>query len=179
QQRGHELKGQIDRHESRIHFNEERLRELETQNAKAFQEITQSEERRLVAEQELATVTEKLGAAIEQVEEQRRVLEEKRVALQAVEGDLMQKQEALRKTQSDLFSAAQGLTRVRNEINTLDLQKQGNVVRLEKLSAEQVQLAEEKSRLEARLSEFAANVEAEKLSIQTQRGTVEERQQRL
>ncbi|MBA4150332.1 MAG: chromosome segregation protein SMC [Verrucomicrobia bacterium] len=179
QQHGHELKGQIDRHDSRIHFNEERLRELESQNAKAFQEITQSEERRLVAEQELENVTEKLNAAIQQVEEQRHVLEEKRVALQAVEGDLMQNQESLRKTQAELFSAAQQLSRVRNEINTLDLQKQGNVVRLEKLSSEQVQLAEEKARLEARLTEFANNVELEKLSIQTQRGTVEERQQRL
>ncbi len=179
QGRGHELKGQIDRHENRIHFNDERLRELESQNAKAFQEITQAEERCLVAEQELINVTDRLTDTVARVDEQRRLLEEKRVALQAVEGDLMGRQEALRKTQSELFSVAQQLTRVRNEINTLDLQKQGNVVRLEKLGAEQVQLAEEKSRLEARLAEFAANVESEKLSIQTQRGTVEQRQARL
>jgi chromosome segregation protein len=71
------------------------------------------------------------------------------------------------------------LTRVRNEINALDLQKQGNVVRLEKLSAEKVQLEEERSRLEARLHEFAANVESEKLSVETKRGSVEQRQGRL
>ena len=35
QQRGLELKGEIDRHESRIHFNEERLREFAAQNTKA------------------------------------------------------------------------------------------------------------------------------------------------
>src|SRR5439155_17958288 len=34
-------------------------------------------------------------------------------------------------------------------------------------------------RLETRLHEFAANVEAEKLSVQTKRGTVEDRQNRL
>jgi chromosome segregation protein len=179
QQRGLELKSQIDRHESRIHFNEERLREFESQNSKALTEITQSEERRLAAEQELAIVTEKLAASQSALEEQKKNLETKRAALSDVEQELSAKQEAIRKAQSDLFAAAQQLTRVRNEINALDLQKQGNVVRLEKLSAEKIQLEEERTRLETRLHEFATNVEAEKLSVQTQRGTVEQRQQRL
>ncbi len=96
-----------------------------------------------------------------------RRLQEKRDALQAVEQELIAKQDTMRKAQSDAFAAAQQLTRVRNEINALDLQKQGNVVRLEKLSAEKIQLEEERTRLEARLQEFAANVEAEKLNVQT------------
>src|ERR1051326_2227272 len=49
QQRGLELKGESDRHESRIHFNEERLRELASQNSKALADITQAEERRRAA----------------------------------------------------------------------------------------------------------------------------------
>ncbi len=56
QQRGLELKGEIDRHDSRIHFNEERLREFATQNTKAMADMTQSEERRRAAEQDLAAV---------------------------------------------------------------------------------------------------------------------------
>ncbi len=179
QQRGLELKSQIDRHESRIHFNEERLREFESQNHKALTEITQSEERRFAAEQELAVVTEKLTASQSALEQQKQNLETKRTALTGVESELSAKQEAIRKAQSDLFAAAQQLTRVRNEINALDMQKQGNVVRLEKLSAEKIQLEEERTRLETRLHEFATNVEAEKLSVQTQRGTVEQRQERL
>src|SRR5207253_5587115 len=100
-------------------------------------------------------------------------------ALRKVEEELKAKQEALRQAQADAFAAAQDLTRARNEITALDLQKQGNVVRLEKLSAEKIQLEEERTRLETRLNEFAANVEAEKLSVQTKRGTVEQRQNRL
>ena len=100
-------------------------------------------------------------------------------AVRQVESDLAAQQESLRLAQAEAFSVAQQLTRVRNEITALDLQKQGNVVRLEKLSAEKIQLEEERSRLETRLQEFAAHVEAEKLSVQTSRGTVEERQQRL
>jgi len=45
QQRSLELKGETDRHESRIQFNEERLRELASQNTKALADITQAEER--------------------------------------------------------------------------------------------------------------------------------------
>jgi chromosome segregation protein len=179
QRRGMELKGECDRHDSRIHFNEERLRELEQQNARALSDITEAEERNRMATDELALVTEKLNAATAALEEHRKTLQQKREALQAVEQELISKQDAMRKAQSDAFAAAQQLTRVRNEINALDLLKEGNVVRLEKLSAEKIQLEEERSRLETRLHEFAANVESEKLNVATSRGTVEERQARL
>jgi chromosome segregation protein len=179
QRKGMELKGECDRHDSRIHFNEERLRELEQQNARALSDITEAEERSRMATDELALVTEKLNAANAALEEHRKTLQQKREALQAVEQELIAKQDAMRKAQSDAFAAAQQLTRVRNEINALDLLKEGNVVRLEKLSAEKIQLEEERTRLETRLHEFAANVESEKLNVATSRGTVEERQARL
>jgi chromosome segregation protein len=179
QQRGLELKGEADRHESRIQFNQERLQEIAAQNSKALADITQAEERRSAATGELAAIAERLLASEAALAQQRQTLEARRAALQQVERDLQERQEALRKAQADAFAAAQDLTRVRNEITALDLQKQGNVVRLEKLSAEKIQLEEERTRLEARLHEFAVNVEAEKLSVQTKRGSVEERQARL
>ncbi len=179
QQQGLELKGEIDRNESRIQFNEERLRELESQNAKALGEITQAEERRQAAVDELASVSERLAVCEAALNQHRESLTTKQEALRQVENELRQKQEDLRKAQAEAFAAAQDLSRVRNELNALDLQKQGNVVRLEKLSAEKIQLEEERNRLEIRLQEFALNVEAEKLNVQTTRGTVEERQARL
>src|SRR3954471_7254498 len=136
QHRGLELKAQIDRHESRIHFNDERLVELETQHGKALHDIAEAEERALAAEHELASVSERLAASTATLESHRQMLEEKRVALQGVENELRESQESLRKVQAEAFSAAQQVSRVRNEITALDLQKQGNVVRLEKLAAE-------------------------------------------
>ena len=179
QQQGMELKAQADKHDSRIQFNEERLRELEQQNARALAEIAEAEERARTAELDLSGVIERLGASNAALAQHRTALEEKRQALQQVESELTRQAEALRAAQSEAFSAMQQLSRIRNEINTLDLQKQGNVVRLEKLSSEKIQLEEERTRLSARLTEFAANVQTEKLNAQTQRGTVEERQQRL
>ena len=179
QQQGMELKAQADKHDSRIQFNEERLRELEQQNARALAEIAEAEERARTAELDLTGVIDRLGASNAALGQHRAALEEKRQALHQVETELTRQAEALRVAQSEAFSAMQQLSRIRNEINTLDLQKQGNVVRLEKLSSEKIQLEEERTRLSARLTEFAANVQTEKLNAQTQRGTVEERQQRL
>ncbi len=179
QQRGLELKGESDRHESRIQFNEERLRELAAQNAKALADITQAEERCRAAQEELKAVAEKLSASEGALAEHRLALEQKQFVLGQVENDLKRLQEELRAAQSAAFAAAQDLTRIRNEITALDLQKQGNSIRLEKLSAEKIQLEEERTKLEARMQEFAANVETERLNAQTKRGSVEQRQNRL
>jgi len=179
QQQSQELKSQIDRDQHRIHFNEERLKELDGQNARALADITQGEERQNAAQEELRMVTERLAGATAALEQHRQALNGRKDALLAVEREMISKQDSLRKTQADLFAAAQQLARVRNEINALDLQKQGNVVRLEKLSAEKIQIDEEQSRLEQRLAEFEANAEAQRVSIASCRGTVEERQKRL
>ncbi len=179
QQRSLELKGETDRHESRIQFNEERLRELASQNTKALADITQAEERCHAASSELKVVVERLTASENALLQHRLTLEQKQWVLNAVEEDLRQRQEALRQAQSEAFAAAQDLSRIRNEITALDLQKQGNSIRLEKLSAEKLQLEEERTRLEARLHEFTASVEVEKLNAQTKRGSVEQRQNRL
>src|SRR5206468_3328352 len=123
--------------------------------------------------------TERLAASEASLATHRETLQSKQNALQQIERDLRDRQEALRKAQADAFAAAQDLSRARNELTALDLQKQGNVVRLEKLSAEKIQLEEERTRLEARLREFAASVQAQKLDAQNQRGTVEQRRVRL
>jgi chromosome segregation protein len=179
QHRSLELKGQIDWHGSRIHFNEERLRELEQQNTQALNDIAQAEERRHAAEAELAAVSDRLTASAQAVERLRQSLQLKRDAQQKLEDDLRQQQEDLRQVQAGAFAVAQQLTHLRNEVTALDLQKQGNLARLEKLSSEKIQLEEERGGLQTRVREFALNVENEKLHAQTRRATVEEQQQRL
>ena len=179
QGRAHELQGQIDRHESLIQFNQERLGELDAQNAKALSDITQAEERHGAAVQESGVVAERFAASSSALEAHRQTLQSRRDAVQALERELITQQQGLKTAQAEAFAAAQQVTRLRNEITALDLQKQGNTIRLEKLSAEKIQLEEERLRLESRVREFTAGVEAEKLNIQNSRGTVEERQQRL
>ncbi len=178
-QQATELKGHADREEHRIHFHQERLRELEQQNTRALGEIAQAEERRLAAEQELAGLGERITTAEARLVGQRSSLEQRRTALSKIESELLERQFALRQAQSDAFATAQALSRIRNEMTALELQRQAQAVRLEKLSAEKIQLEEERTRLEQRIAEFQASVEAEKAGVAVQRGTVEERQARL
>jgi len=179
QQQGMELKGEMDQHEHRIQFNEDRLKDWQGQNARASSDIAQAEERRLVAQEELAQASGRLAASTAAVQSHQRAMQAKGEALQAVETQLRGAQEALRQAQTESFAAAQELSRARNEIVALDLQKEGNAARLEKLSAEKAQLEEERAGLAARLRQFSASVEAEILNAEAQRGTLEERQERL
>jgi chromosome segregation protein len=179
QQRGLELKAEVDRHDSRIQFNQERINEIESQNFRALEEIAQAEERHRAAQEELISITERLAVAEAALTQHKEALQTKHNALREVEEGMRQRQEALRQAQSVAFTAAQDLSRVRNELGALDLQKQGNIVRLEKLSAEKLQLEEERLRLETRLVEFTSSVELEKLNVATTRGSVEQRQARL
>src|SRR5205823_6618718 len=141
--------------------------------------MTQAEERRKVAEEELAKVNDQIAASEAALRQHREVLAGRQEGLRKLEDELKSKQDSLRQAQADAFAAAQDFTRLRNEITALDLQKQGNVVRLEKLSAEKIQLEEERTGLETRLHEIAANVQEEKLNDQAERGSVEEHQKRL
>ena len=179
QEKGANLQAELERLESRIQFSRERIGELDDQVAKAHEEIAEAEQRRSDSEAELTEMTNKLGTADNAVADKQRAVEEKQAACKAIEAELGQRQEALRRAQTESFSVAQELTRVRNELNALDLQKRGNTVRLEKLSAEKIQLEEEQAKLQERLGQFSSEVASRKSNAQNRRGTVEERQQRL
>jgi chromosome segregation protein len=179
QEKGANLQAELERLESRIQFSRERIIELDDQVTKAHEEIAEAEQRSSDSEQELVEMTDKLGTADITVADKRRIVEEKQTACKAIEKELDQRQEALNQAQTESFSVAQELTRVRNELNSLDLQKRGNMVRLEKLSAEKVQLEEEQAKLKDRLGEFSSDVESRKSNAQNRLGTVEERQHRL
>ncbi|MCL4178945.1 MAG: chromosome segregation protein SMC [Verrucomicrobia bacterium] len=179
QQQGLELRNQIEHHQSRIHFNEERLREIERQQGSTLAEIAQAEERRAAAEQEQASLAERLTASRTLLEQHRQTLRLRTESLQQTERELNGQRARLSELQSRSFAAAQELSRLRNELTALNLQKQGNLVRIEKLGAEKIQLEEERTRLETRLEEFTATVAAEKQDAASRRGSVAERQQRL
>src|SRR6266446_5477963 len=110
QQRGLELKGEMDRHESRIQFNDERLREFAAQNSKALADMTQAEERRRIAEQELGTVSSQLTSSQAALAQHKQTLAARQEALRKVEDELRQRQETLRQAQADAFASAQDLS---------------------------------------------------------------------
>jgi chromosome segregation protein len=179
QQRGLELRNQAERHEHRIQFNEERLQELQNRHTAALNDIAQAEERQRAATAELESLQTRIQQTEAGLDGLRETFQQRQQAVQNVESQLQQRRLELEETQANLFQAAQHLSRLRNEINALDLHRQGNLVRLEKLSSEKIQLEEERTHSDQRLQEFMANVEAERSQVHTQRVSVEEQQQRL
>ncbi|MGC8830321.1 MAG: chromosome segregation protein SMC [Verrucomicrobiia bacterium] len=178
-QRSVELKAGIEQNENRINFNQNRLKELVEQNERTHFEITQGEERRRAAEEELAALRDRISAAEAAIVERRRVLEERRIALEGIEKELQRTQEMLRAAQSEAFGYAQQLARFRNEIVSIDAQRQGNGARLEKLVIEKQQLEQEQVQLNERLAQFSASVETQKQEAANRRLSVEECQKRL
>jgi len=179
QQRGLELKSEVERHENRIQYNEQRMEELAAQHADAEADIAGAQERRKQVDAELERINQQLADSGHSLDRARQHVSEKRSVVEATESEISQRQSELNGTNNEAAQLTQRLTGARNELNALELQNQGNAARLEKLSAEKIQLEEERSKLETSLHEFERSVEDDSLHVETHRGTVEERQARL
>ena len=179
QQRGLELKSEVEHHENRIQYNDQRMEELHAQHADAETDIAGAQERRKQVDAELEGINQQLSDSGHALDRARQHVTEKRGIVEAAESEISQAQSELYDTNNEATQLTQRLTRSRNELNALELQKQGNAARLEKLSAEKIQLEEERGKLETSLGEFERSVEDDSLHVETHRGTVEERQARL
>jgi chromosome segregation protein len=179
QQRGLELKSEVERHENRIQYNEQRMEELAAQHADAEADIAGAQERRKQVDAELEGINQQLADSGHSLDRARQHVSEKRSVVETAESEISQRQSELNDTNNEATQLTQRLTGARNELNATELQNQGNAARLEKLSAEKIQLEEERSKLETSLYEFERSVEDDSLHVETHRGTVEERQARL
>ena len=179
QQLALELKSEGEHHENRIQYNDQRMEELEAQHADAENDIAGAQERRKQVDAELECINQQLSDSGHTLERALQNVVDKQTVMERAEA-------AIARSQTELSLSTEGggdlnrlLTNFRNELNSLELQKQGNTARLEKLSAEKIQLEEERGKLETSLGEFERSVEDDSLHVETHRGTVEERQARL
>ena len=155
------------------------MEELAAQHADAEADIAGAQERRKQVDAELEGINQQLSDSGHSLDRARQHVSEKRSVVETAESDISQRQSELNGTNNEATQLTQRLTGSRNQLNALELQNQGNAARLEKLSAEKIQLEEERSKLETSLSEFERSVEDDSLHVETHRGTVEERQARL
>ena len=179
QQHGLELKSEAEHHENRIQYNEERMVELESQHAHAETDISGAQERRKQVDAELEGINQQLADSGHALERARQYATNKRTVVEEADKAIVTRQSELAQTNEEASCFNQRLTSSRNELNALELQRQGNAARLEKLSAEKIQLEEERGKLKMSLGEFERSVEDDSLHVETHRGTVEDRQTRL
>lgn len=154
QQQSLETRNQIESFRKRVEFNQERIQENTARTSTATEEIKTATEKKLTAQQDLQQLVQTLETTQQELEASLQTQRERSEALQSVEATLIAKQTALRNVQNQLFGITQNLSRTRNQINTLDIQKQGNVVRLEKLTSELSQNKEDIDKLEQNIQQF-------------------------
>lgn len=174
-----ELKAESQRHENRIQFSQQRIVELEQRHTEALSEIDQSRRRHAETEAECATLETELEEAETRCQAALDEESRRRAAVRSVEESLRAAQEELREQGRQLFAVAQDLSRLRNESNALELQKQSRLARLEKLAAEQIQLEEEHRTTRERLAEFERDSEQQVREVEDRRATVQQRQAEL
>ncbi|MBO7108328.1 MAG: chromosome segregation protein SMC, partial [Verrucomicrobia bacterium] len=174
-----ETHSQIDALQKKVEFNQERIQESSNRITAATEEIQKSTEKKLTLQQDLHQVVQTIEVTQQEVEASRQVLRERSEALQSVEAALIAKQTALRNVQNQLFSITQKLSRTRNEINSLDIQKQGNIVRLEKLNNEIAQNKDEIRKLEQKIQEFNQTAESDKQITDEKRAQLQKLQSEL
>ncbi|MBO4796544.1 MAG: chromosome segregation protein SMC, partial [Verrucomicrobia bacterium] len=174
-----ETHSQIDALQKKVEFNQERSQESSNRITAATEEIQKSTEKKLTLQQDLQQVVQTIEVTQQEVEASRQVQRERSEALQSVEATLLAKQTALRNVQNQLFSITQKLSRTRNEINSLDIQKQGNIVRLEKLNNEIAQNKDEIQKLEQKIQEFNQTAESDKQITDEKRAQLQKLQSEL
>lgn len=179
QQRGLELKSNADQHGNRIEYNNQRMEELVTQHSEAEADIAGAQERHKLVDAELERINQQLSDSSRELDRARHHEVEKRDAVQAIDDSISSRQDEFSRISTESSEQGRVLSSLRNEHTAMELQKQGNSVRIEKLSAEKVHLEEERGNLHVRLEDFERQVDDDSSHVKTHRGTVEERQARL
>jgi len=179
QQRGLELKSDADQHSNRIEYNNQRMEELETQHSEAETDIAGAQGRHKQVDAELERINQQLSDSSHELDRVRHHEAEKKDAVQAIDDSIRSRQDEFSRISAESSEQGRVLSDLRNQHTAMELQKQGNSVRIEKLSAEKVHLEEERGNLHVRLEDFERQVDDDSTHVKTHRGTVEERQARL
>lgn len=179
QQQSRETRAQVDSLRERMEFNRERIEENTLRLGTASGEIQSALEKKLSAEQESQEIELSLQSARQELENARQLRQQRAEALQTLEASLSARQSALRTLQNQLLGISQKLSRLRSQINTLDIQKQGNRVRLEKLQSEIAQNQEETTKLEAKIQDFNQVAQSDKEIGEEKRGRLQKLQSEL
>jgi chromosome segregation protein len=152
--RDHELKSETGRHQQRITTNTERITELEHLIENHHRETAGAEEKIRVQEQLLQS----LNAEFEQIDSvlaaEQAKLQAQQEAVRQLDADLSHKNAALNETKSALIDLESAMAHGHNELAGLDQKKKYDVIRAERLSAERLQLEDQRRALAQKLQTY-------------------------
>ena len=177
--RDHELKSEGDRHQQRIGYNTERRAEAGQRIEDDRLEIAANEEKIRQNEQLLDTLNTEFAQIDAELAAEQAKVETQQAALQTLEVELIGKKAALAEASAALLASESLSAHNRNELGALDAKKKHDLLRAERLSAEKINLEDQRSALDERFESFNGSLTDLRRSVESAGPTLAARESEL
>ncbi len=152
--RDHDLRNEADRHQQRITTNTERVAETEQAIERNRREIAGSEEKIHIQEEELARLNTEFDQIDFLLAAEQGKLRAQQDDIKALETELSQKNRSLNESKTALVDIERQIAGSHNELAALDLRSRNDKQRVDRLSAERIQLEEQRAAKQQQLESF-------------------------
>ncbi len=177
--RDHECKSDADRHQQRIATNTERIAEHERLIESHRREIAATEEKIHIEENTLVRLNAEFAQIDAELAAAQARLQEQEASYRQVQTELARQRVALDERKAGLLAAEGEITRCRNELAALDHKKKLDLQRTDRLSAEKLQLEDQRRDLEQRIAAFNQGVTELRQTVATLRAQLPARETEL
>ena len=175
----HELKSEGDRHQQRIGYNTERRAEAGQRIEDDRLEIAANEEKIRQNEQLLDTLNAEFAQIDEQLAAEQAKVEAQQAALQTLDAELVGKKAAWTEASAALLTSESLSAHNRNELGALDAKKKHDLLRAERLSAEKINLEDQRLALDERFESFNGSLTDLRRSVESAGPTLAARESEL
>ena len=175
----HELKSEGDRHQQRIGYNTERRTEASQRIDDDRLEIAANEEKIRQNEQLLETLNTDFAQIDAQLAAEQAKVEAQQAAQLVLDAELAGKKAALTEASTALITSESLSAHNRNELGALDAKKKHDVLRAERLSAEKLNLEDQRLALDERFESFNGSLTDLRRSVESAGPTLAAREAEL
>ena len=144
-----ENRSEIERNQSRIQFNNERIVEFDALIQRHSVDIGVAEQRAADQRAALAALEEQLKAMAAVVAEKNAALKAEQDAVTALDQQLADAEKSVAQTDAAIIEQESNASRLRSELASLDIQQRNSSLRLERLGTEKAELQQRQSRIQA------------------------------
>jgi len=177
--RDHEFKSEIDRHQQRLATNTDRIAEHERLIENHRREIAGNEEKIRVQEADLVRLNTEFAQIDGELAAAQQQLQEQEAAYRQLQAEISRQRAALDERKSALLAAESGITRYRNELAALDHKKKIDLQRTDRLSAEKLQLEDQRRAVQQQIAEFNQSLTGLRQTVETLRTQLPARETEL
>lgn len=171
-QRQRDLQSEIERNETRIRTNTDRITEVETSVTGTEREASEARVRLLDLQNTIESNRVTLDSARAKIGEQERHLDEAQGVYQRAEAAELAHDAVIHESQAALLKLEGTLANLRNQVATLEKQRQEFAVRHEKLQAERSVASEEHQKVAQRLDSLQTEIQSYKHTFEASRDAV-------